>query len=91
MYSLLLGHMLHNSFQWKLCYTFWKKTLLPSQEHGREMKHPSEGEEHAELLLGYEKERAYLTNLKFTGMLIQFSKISIIAPNFRDLYSIHYV
>lgn len=55
------------------------------------MKHPSEGEEHAELLLGYEKERAYLTNLKFTGMLIQFSKISIIAPNFRDLYSIHYV
>lgn len=35
MYSLLLGHMLHNSFHWKLFYTFWKKTLLPSQEHGR--------------------------------------------------------
>lgn len=35
MYSFLLGHMLHNSFHWKLFYTLWKKTLLPSQEHGR--------------------------------------------------------
>lgn len=26
MYSLLLGHMLHNSFQWQLLYTHWKKT-----------------------------------------------------------------
>lgn len=35
MYSFLLGHMLHNSFHWKLFYTLWKKTLLPSQEHRR--------------------------------------------------------
>ena len=38
MYSFLLGHMLHNSFQWQLLYTLWKKTLLPSQDHRRWMK-----------------------------------------------------
>lgn len=39
---------------------------------GDKWKHPGEGEEHAELFLGYEKERTYLTNVKFTGMLILF-------------------
>lgn len=39
---------------------------------GDKWKHPGEGEEHVELFLGYEKERTYLTNVKFTGMLILF-------------------
>lgn len=59
---------------------------------GDKWKHPGEGEEHAELFLGYEKERTYLTNVKFTGMLILFFfLISITAHNFRDLHSIYYV
>lgn len=45
MYSLLLGHMLCNSFQWQLLYTLWKKTLLPSQDHRRWIKEKSQVKE----------------------------------------------